>query len=153
MNDDLKQTIRIHRGTKVGTDSRGHTIWTDPIEPTEFELVSTVTLEQILASNDEEKKRGIREIAHADDGVLVRDTSSDQFEILSDDELQAALAAAADGSKPGRLTSAVPDPAGEIGSGEELSLVTTQRLRRMLDADAAEATSDTEGGYNPYDRG
>jgi hypothetical protein len=54
--------------------------------------VSTVIFRKILNSDDEDKKRRIRDVAAGGDGVLAPDTSTDQFEVISDDELQNALA-------------------------------------------------------------
>jgi hypothetical protein len=147
VGDDLKQTIKIQRDAKVGMDSRGRSVWTKPIEPTEFELVSTVMLRKILDSDDEDKKRKIRDAADGGDGVLAQDTSTDKFEIISDAELQKALAQSDGQSASNRSVDVVPEPLEKADGDEELSLVTTQVLRRILGTEAP----DEQGGYNPYD--
>ena len=154
MNDDLTKTVRIQRSEKIGTDSRGRSVWTKPIEPTEFELVSTMMLEQILTSDDEAKKQRIRDVDQSNDGVLARDTSNDQFEIVSDEELEAALQAAGGVTRFSHPADLVQeDQADEPADEEELALVSTQLLRQMLDPNADESAADDEGGYDPYSSG
>lgn len=132
MNDELRKTVRIKRGEKAGTDARGRNVWTKPVEEVEFELVSTVMLKRILESDKKEHKEQIRKLADAEDGILARSTDTDNFEILQQDEFE---------------------------DDGELSLVTTQALRRVLKGDdAAEDEPEPEledagGGYNPYDSG
>lgn len=155
MSDELDKTIKLKRNSKVGTDSRGRNVWTKPIEPTELELVSTVMLQKILATGDESQKKKIREAAEAKDGVLAKDSGSNEFEIITEDELEAAIAAAdseADGDQNTEFTlELVGDSEGE----EELSLVTTQALRKIFTGDEEEASEQDgpadPGGYNPYD--
>lgn len=156
MSDDLDKTIKLQRNSKVGTDSRGHSVWTKPIEPTELELVSTTRLERILESGDESQKKQIREVARGKDGVLARDSSSNKFEIVPEDEVEAALAAADSAEEGGQLTEFTLELAGEPDGPKELSLVTTQILRKRLAGDEDAMSSDPgapedQGGYNPYD--
>ena len=158
MSDDIDKTIKIQRHAKVGTDSRGRTVWTKPVEDAELELVSTVMLERILDSDDEAEKQRVRALADGEDGVLARDTSNDQFEIISDDEVRAALEAATGDASTSRRADVVLEPAKKSADVEELSLVTTQVLRKMIDPAADELpdgadVDDDAGGYNPYDHG
>jgi len=159
MDDELDKTIRIQRDRSVGTDSRGRSVWTKPIAPVELELVSTMMLEQILESGDEQHTQRIRELAETGDGYLARDTSSDEFEIVRDDELEAALQEASRGTSGGTSPSwTLERVAEDDGQDQELSLVSTQVLRKMLVPDApndatAEPGEDDLGGYNPYDKG
>ena len=158
MGDDLSRTIKIKRDSKVGTDSQGRTVWTKPVEETEFELVSTVMLKQILESGDDDTKDKIRALADAQDGLLACSTDSNEFEILPDDELEAALQAANNPESPNRLQQFKLERVSETEEeDEELSLVSTQMLRRILDVDD-EGGDEPEaeeigGGYNPYDHG
>ncbi len=158
MGDDLSRTIKIKRDSKVGTDSQGRTVWTKPVEETEFELVSTVMLKQILESGDDDTKDKIRALADAQDGLLAWSTDSNEFEILPDDELEAALQAANNPESPNRLQQFKLERVSETEEeDEELSLVSTQMLRRILDVDD-EGGDEPEaeeigGGYNPYDHG
>ncbi|MBT8475687.1 MAG: hypothetical protein KJO78_09465 [Alphaproteobacteria bacterium] len=160
MSEKLNQTIRIKRGEKVGIDDQGHSVWTKPVEEIELELVSTTMLKKIIDSDDEEKKRRIKSLADENDGVLARTPGSQDFEIVSDDELEAALAASNEDPvfhRPADVVVELEAPAEE----EELSLVSTQVLRQMLshddDAPSDDAgdlgLQDDSGGYNPYDNG
>ena len=93
MADRLDKTVRIVRRSKVTTDDRGRTVWTDPVDSAELELVTTTMLTHMLESDDEEQKQRIRDAASGKDGLLARDVEKNQFEIIDDDDLQAALAA------------------------------------------------------------
>ena len=93
MGDDTGKTIKIRRNEKVGTDSRGRTVWTKPIEPVELELMSTLMLEQIILSDDEESKKQLRALTDGNDGVIACDTTNNKFEVVKDDELEVALQA------------------------------------------------------------
>lgn len=161
MSDKLKQTIRIKRGEKVGVDDRGHSVWTKPVESIELELVSTVMLKKILDSDDEEKKQRIKSLAQEGDGVLAKDPGSQDFEIVSDEELAMALEASEQVPEFHRPADVVLEPASPPEDEEELSLVSTQVLRQMLSHDEDESSGDSaepnekggRGGYNPYDSG
>ena len=135
MNDKLKRTVRIKKPS-VETDDRGRTVWAGPVETTELELVSTTMLRKMIDSGDEARKRRLREVAEQKDGVLARDTGNDEFQIIDDDDLKAALKHADD---PEAGTADVVMEQIPLGteSEEALSLVSTQALRRMLDKDDA----------------
>ena len=157
MNDELKRTIRIKK-PRVETDERGRTVWAGPVETTELELVSTMMLKKMIDSGDEARKRRLHEAAEQKDGVLARDTSNDEFQIIDDDDLKAALDSAGDDradAEPAGVT-IEQIPLG-TGSEEELSLVSTQALRHMLDKDHApdDAPDDAEiieedRSFDPY---
>ena len=123
------------RDRKVGTDSQGRTVWTKPLEEAEFELVSTVMLKQIIESDDDRKNARIRALADAEDGVLARSTGSGEYEILPDDELEAALKATSNPESPNKPQQFTLETVSESDEAEELSLVSTQMLRRMLSVD------------------
>ena len=68
MSDDLDNTVRIQRHSRVGTASRGRTAWTKPVEPVELAdceelaLVTAQVLRRMFAAesgpgsdNDEER--------------------------------------------------------------------------------------------------
>ena len=135
MNDELKRTIRIKK-PRVETDERGRTVWAGPVETTELELVSTMMLKKMIDSGDEARKRRLREAAEQKDGVLARDTSNDEFQIIDDDDLKAALDSAGNDDAEPAGVAIEQIPLG-TGSEEELSLVSTQALRHMLDQDHA----------------
>jgi hypothetical protein len=148
MADDYTATIRIRRPSKVTTDDRGRTVWVGEIEEAELELVSTAELKQILDSSDPASRSAIEQVASgAADGLLARNTATGLFEIVSDHDLQAALAretgqpAAGSGLEPAKGR-----------SGEDLSLVSTQVLRKVLKTDGKPGTrkKDAGGGFDPY---
>ena len=157
MDDELKQTIRLVRRAKVKTDDRGRTVWAEPVEDAELELVSTQMLKRMLTDDDEKKRDELKLAAEQRDGVLARHTDSKSFEIIDDDDLQAALASAAGDSGPVSSADVVYEPVSTPDDGEELSLVSTQMLRRMLGDDADSATDDDapepESGFDPYNSG
>ena len=134
MSDKLKQTIRIKRA-KVETDDRGRTVWSGPVEEAELELVSTAMLQKIIADDEGANRERLNAVAQDKDGVLARNVDTDQYEIIDDYELQGA---------------------------DELSLVSTQALRRILRKDTNPAAGETSGnddsddddpgsgGFDPY---
>ena len=117
-------------------------------------------LKKILDSDDEEKKQRIKSLANEGEGVLAKDPQSQDFEIISDEELEMALQASDHGPAFTRPADVVLEPASPDTGEEELSLVSTQVLRQMLLPDDAESSADSaleepndSGGYNPYDSG
>ena len=158
MSDDLDKTIKIQRHSKVGTDSRGRTVWTKPVEPVELELVSTQMLKVMLTTRDQSEINAIEEAASgSEDGVLVRNPGSGSFEIISDEELQEILAANDNLPPVNKPADATLEPLKDYPDEDQLSLVSTQALRRVLGGDDDEETVETEalidagGGFNPYD--
>ena len=82
---------------------------------------------------------------------------SGSFEIIDDDDLEAALKTVAEDSGPGRVADVVYEPvAGSApDADEELSLVSTQMLRRILGEEEEDAEQDpgaieAERGFDPY---
>ena len=159
MADDLKRTVRIVRRSKVSTDDRGRSVWTDPVETAELELVSTTMLKRVLTGDDEARKQQIREAAKGKDGVLAHDPDHDRFEIIDDNDLQSAIEAQQSAGIETRSADVVLEPLKESSDAddEELSLVSTQMLRQMIgieDDVAAEAPGDPDDdGFDPYNTG
>ncbi len=160
MVERLKKTVRIVRRGKVETDERGRSVWVDPVDTARLELVSTTMLTRILESDNEAHKAALQEAANGVDGLLARDTDSDSFQIIEDDELQAALASAATAEPLRREADVVLEPvSGPDDEQEELSLVSTQMLKQILssgqDPEAAEdgLAVDDDGGFDPYNSG
>jgi hypothetical protein len=157
---DHEPTIKIRRPARIQTDGRGRSVWTDPVDTAdELELVSTQALRVILKSNDQKARKAIEAAARSgNEGVLARNPASGTFEIIEDADLQAILDNARDlppVTRPADVT-LVPlsdDP------GVELSLVSTQALRKVLGQKEpkAEAKSkklrDISGGFDPYNSG
>ncbi|MEO1203838.1 MAG: hypothetical protein AAFX10_14100 [Pseudomonadota bacterium] len=157
MNNDLKSTIRLRRPVDSAGDSNAAN---DPPGTEEFELVSTQMLEQILFDMNDVPREAdqIREIAESDEeGWLARDATGSSFEIVKDDELEAALRSANDDSNSPQL----PDTNFEqVESLKEtangLCLVSTQHLRRVLDggtgedSDVADKMDEDVNAFDPY---
>lgn len=163
MDDKLTQTVRIMRPSRVTTDDRGRTVWEGPVEETELELVSTQMLQTLLDSGDEERRQQLADAARSKDGVLARNLTSGSFEIIDDDDLKAALESA--DATPARVRAAdvtlEPVPKKSDNAGQELSLVSTQALRKILghevtdtsDDDADDGPAFRGGGFDPYNHG
>lgn len=162
MNKSPTQTVRILRPSRVKTDDRGRTVWDGPVEETELELVSTTSLRAMLATGDAEHKRQLLAAAASKDGVLAKNLTSGTFEIIDDEDLMSALERA--DSTPDKVHAAdvtweplLKHADTEI---EELSLVSTQALRRMLgQPEKKETAKDGKieqkvdlpgGGFDPY---
>ena len=160
MARDYITTVRIQRRKKTTTDDRGRTVWNEPVEDVELELLSTTALQKILASDDGKTRGEIRRlVAGRKDGVLARDTATGVFQIVSDADLKAALETSEVRDKPKRETEVTADPISEKTrlAGDELSLVSTQVLRKVLGPDGkveyAKPTAgkkDKFGGFDPY---
>lgn len=159
MSDQLDKTVRIVRGSKVGVDERGRTVWLDPVKDVELELVSTAMLKRVLDSGDEVAKQQIRETAAGKDGLLAHDPEKDRFEIIDDDELQELLASAPQGMDAIKAADVIsPAAENQVDAEDELSLVSTQMLRQLLDpaADLPDGTDDLPSGggdFDPYNSG
>jgi hypothetical protein len=161
MAEDYIPTVRIRRPAKVTTDDRGRTVWADTVETAELELVSTAELQKILASTGEDTRDAIQSIIREEEeGVLARDPATGLFEIISDADLQAILENTNDLPKTRRAADvtleAVTRQEGDEG---ELSLVSTQVLRKILGKDSAKGASPAMdklprakggGGFDPY---
>ena len=156
MSDELKRTIRI-RKPRVETDDRGRTVWAGPVETTELELVSTTMLKKMIDSGDEARKRRLRQAAEQKDGVLARDANNDEFQIIDDEDLKAALESAGETEGDTQAADVVLEqiPLGTQET-EELSLVSTQALRRILNKDelpddeSADDDPPPDTGFDPY---
>lgn len=161
MNDKPSNKNSPARQPKIHTDGRGRSVWSDPVKTVELELVSTRILKKILDSDDAESRKSIQRAAQSkSEGVLARNPSSGTFEIIDDDDLQAIL----DGNdslppvtRPSDVT-LVPLKESDEEAAEELSLVSTQALRKILRTDDKEDKEDEPpddpgGGFDPYNSG
>jgi hypothetical protein len=156
---DHEPTIKIPRPPRISTDSQGRSVWADPVDSIdELELVSTQALKIILDSNDEKARKNLARAAKAGNGVLARDPSSGSFEIIEDDELQKILDSTSDLPPITRPADVTLVPVKEDG-GNELSLVSTQALRKLLGTEPPKSEvgkktkRDTGGGFDPYNSG
>jgi hypothetical protein len=160
MAKDFVTTIRIQRQKKTTTDDRGRTVWNEPVEEVELELVSTTALQKILQSDDGKTRGEIRKlVASRKDGVLAKDAATGVYQIVGDADLKAALGKEAVQDKPKREAevTAPPISAKTRLSADELSLVKTQVLRKILKPDGkaeyekpAAGKKDKFGGFDPY---
>ncbi len=155
MGDQFKETVRIVRKDKVMTDERGRTVWNVPVEEVELELVSTEMLKTLIDSGDAEQRRGLEDAARGKEGVLAQSPTGGTFEIIDDDDLKAALEGAggvSDTVDAAEFREESLMDRADIGD-EELSLVSTQMLKVMLeiDEDDGEDAENADTGFNPYD--
>ena len=156
MSEEKSARVLVRRPSKIKADGRGRSVWADPVESAELELVSTQILKQILSSKDAENRKAVEEAAKSTaEGVLARDPATGIFEIIEDDELQAILDSGQDLPKLSRPSDVTVEPLRDYADSEHLSLVSTQALRRVLkDGEEEEESTPVEedvGGFNPYD--
>ena len=153
MGEQFKETVRIVRKDKVMTDERGRTVWNVPVEEVELELVSTEMLKTLIDSGDADKRQRLEDAARGKEGVLAHSPTSGTFEIIDDDDLKAALEGV-DGVSEIIDAAEFRDESlldrADTGD-EELSLVSTQMLKVMLEIEDEEDGEDDGKGFNPYD--
>jgi hypothetical protein len=160
---DHTKTLQIHKIDKVAPDTRGRSVWLGEVEPVELELVSTTALEKILKTEGGQTRTEIRRLAAGrKNGVLARDTATGHFRILSDADLRkAATAPPAEGPKRSGVTTGAALTDTTRKKADELSLVSTQILRKVVKPDSKSeieaakskpaGKKDKFGGFNPYD--
>ena len=161
MPRDHTKAVRIRKIDKVARDDRGRSVWLGKVEPVELELVSAAALEKILKSEGGATRSEIRKLAAGrKNGVLARDAATGHFRILSDADLsKAATAPPADRPQRGNVVTAAPLAEATRKKADELSLASTQFLRKVVNSDAKSeaakrkpaAGKDKFGGFNPYD--
>ncbi len=155
MTEEFKKTVKIVRPPKVHTDERGRTVWSDTVETATLELVSTQMLKKIIDSDDADRQGRLREAAKGKEGLLAHNSENDRFEIITDDELKQILDDSSEVSEASKMFDKVEEsPTVLIQENEELELVSTQFLRKILnpDDDGADDTDGSAGGgFNPYD--
>lgn len=161
MAEDFTKTVRIQRPAKVAEDDRGRNVWVGRVESVELELVSTVALQKILKTADGKTQAEIRQLAAGKaDGVLARDAATGVFQIVSNEDLKTAIEITTPRDGPARGAEIKGAPLSEktLKAADELSLVSTQILRKVLtpDGKAGYETSksgkkDKSGGFDPYD--
>lgn len=161
MAKDHTKTVQIRKVDKVAPDLRGRSVWLGKVEPVELELVSTTALQTILKSEGGKTRVEIQKLAAGrKNGVLARDTATGHFRILSDADLRkAATAPPGEGPKRGSVVTGAPLSETARKKAEELSLVSTQILRKVvkpggeasLEKPKPAGKKDKFGGFNPYD--
>lgn len=160
---DPTRTVRIRKVEKVAPGLGGRSVWLGKVEPVELELVSTVALQKILKTEGGQTRSEIEKLATGrKNGVLARDTATGHFRILSDSDLKkAANAPPSDGPKRSGMVTGAPLTDTTRRKADELSLVSTQILRKVVKPDGQSEVQkaktslrkDKFGGFNPYDNG
>lgn len=162
MAKDFVTTVRIQRQKKTTVDDRGRTVWNEPVQEVELELVSTTALQKILASDDGKTRGEIHKLAAGrKNGVLARDAATGVFQIVSNADVQAALDKVEVQDRPRRASEVTAPPISEKTrlAADELSLVSTQILRKVLNPDGkveykkpagTKGKKDKYGGFDPY---
>ena len=134
----------------VRTQGPGQSVGVDAVETSELELVTTQQLQTILASADDVSRRSIEDAAASgNDGVLVRNAVTGLFKIVDDSIIQPLLN---EGRKQAQDSENLVST-GDRAATPELSLVDTQILRTVMDAESdTEAMPDDtgSGGFDPY---
>lgn len=159
MAEEYAPTVRIRRPAKVATDERGRTVWSETVETAQLELVSTAMLQKILESSGDDARTAMeRIISGAEEGVLARDPATGLFEIVSEADLEALMKETDNLPKMTRPAHVTLEPVRgrKTDSDEELSLVSTQVLRKILHKDSPTPVAkkkDKGGGFDPYDSG
>ncbi len=153
---DSATTDVIRRSTEERTDDHGDTIWADDIKEIELELMSTQDLELAIQASSETDRESLRALAESDrDGVVARDRATGLYDLISEAELRESLDIDITLSTSIRRNEMVPEST-DAGREDELSLVSTQALHRMLNQSDSEATIEAQvddPGFNPYDKG
>jgi len=159
MSADTSGKVLVKRPSRIRTDGSGRSVWADPVESAELELVSTQMLKQILTSRDDTERKAIESAANTSaNGVLARHPASGRFEVIDDEELQAILDNNKGLPEISRPADAMLKPLNDYVEDDKLSLVSTQALRKVLkhaddDKDDSDIAVDADGGFNPYDHG
>lgn len=153
MSQPKSPKVLVRRPARITTDGRGRSVWADPVESAELELVSTQMLKVILSSRNDADRKAIARAANSTaEGVLARHPESGGFEIIEDDELQEILDRNEDLPNFTRPADVTLEPLHDYVDDQELSLVSTRALRKVLDdEDDGLAESSRSVGFNPYD--
>lgn len=170
MAEDPTKTARIEHGSNVAEDLRGRNVWVGRVEEASgLEFVSTTSLEKILKSGDGKAQGEIRKLAEdGKEGLLARHAATGHYQIVDQEELAKI---ATTGQVPGRRTAvdvvAAPLSGDAVRKAEELSLVSTMMLRKVIGADgkadivdaarekpkaSAKSGRDKFGGFDPYNK-
>ncbi len=154
MSETASKKVLVKRPAKIASDGHGRSVWVDPIDSAELELVSTQMLKVMLSSRDDAERKAIEEAADTSaNGVLARDPANGQFEIIEEDELQAILNENQGLPEMSRPSDATLEPIRDYVDDDHLSLVSTQALRKVLsgdDVDEPEPAVNEPTGFDPY---
>jgi hypothetical protein len=155
MSNELKNTIRLRRPAHSNQES---TIPGAPSSTAEFELVSTQMLEKILFDLNGVPREKIRELAEGEEeGWLAREANGDSFEIVKENELEAALRSANDDINAPKISDASFEQMASLKeTASDLCLVSTQHLKRVFDdgkvedSEAANQAYEDPASFDPY---
>ncbi len=156
VSDESATTVIIRRPTMVKTNGRGRTVWVGPIEETELDLMSTEELKLALQAANDDDRGSIRAVAESGkNGIVARDRATGLYDVISDAELRDLMATNTGLSASIRCHDMVPESADD-SCAAELSLVSTQALKQILNEDDSEDLLDVlddNPGCDPYDNG
>jgi hypothetical protein len=160
MAKDHTKTAQIRRIAKVAPDHRGRSVWLGKIEPVELELVSTMALQKLLKTGGGDTRAEIGKLAAGrKNGVLAREAATGHFRILSEADLRKAATtppSPADAPQRRNVTTGAPITEAARRKADELSLVSTQMLRKVVRPDGPAGfekpttKKDRSGGFDPY---
>lgn len=165
MSDAKKPPDGAKDQRRVQTDERGRSVWVGTIETAELEIVSTQMLKSLLDSADAGNRKQVEQLASRDDeGFLARNAATGHFQIIDDTDLQMILSQQKDSAPAPRPDNRdEPAPLPETDEND-LSLVSTQALRKILGNSTGETrktdatpepklSRDDGGGFDPYNTG
>jgi len=134
MPQNRSPKVLVRRPLRDVAGDSGRSRTSETADSAEFELVSTQMLKVILASRDGSDREAIASAANtSSEGVLARNRNNGQYEIIEDEELQAIVKANRNLPKFTRPTDVTLEPLHDYVDDEELALVSTHALRKVLD--------------------
>jgi hypothetical protein len=160
VSDRVSRKILVQRPAIVRREDPGRSDGSDPEESAELELVSTQMLKAILSSRNDRDRKAIEATARSEsEGVLARNPASGRFELIGEEELEKILESHRALPKIRKPADATLEPLRDYVAEDELSLVSSRALRRVLgdepNENAPERSEETPAGatgeFNPYD--
>ena len=146
MTGDAPTKVLVRRPARNTADSRRRSVGADPVESAKLELVSTQTLKHILASSNDQNRNAIADAAgHCNRRCACTGSSHWLFSRLIDDaDLQTILDSNSDLPQLSRPVDVTLEPLRDYADNENLSLVTTLALRKVLSTDDNESSPESE---------
>ncbi len=155
MSPNRSPKVLIRRPFRRTDGDRGRSLPDETADSAELELVSTQMLKVMLSSRDASDREAIASAAStSSEGVLARNRNNGRYEIIEDEELQAIVAANRDLPRFTRPADVTLEPLHDYVDDEELALVSTHALRKVLDFVedlAAEAPHRAGSAYRDRD--
>lgn len=151
---DMNDKAGTNMGPDAGVSADRDEVSRGDDEEESLELVSTQMLKRILTTRDDSERRAIRAAVDTNsEGVLARSPRSGSFAIIDDDALKAILDTFDNPPKVRRPSDAIREPLRDYPEEDQLSLVSSHALRKVLhDADDEQEESPAQE-FDPYARG